>query len=80
MAMARDRRPATALTGLRTAHIVVAGEFGPLLAASLPEAEISTQSGKTLITAKVRDEAELFAVLQRLRDLGAALVNLTFEA
>jgi hypothetical protein len=55
------------------------GEFGPLLAAALPECQISVASGETHVTAPVRDEAELFGVLERLRDLGAALVSVSVD-
>lgn len=56
------------------------GEFGPLLAAALPECQIAVVSGETHITAQVRDEAELFGVLERLRDLGAALVSVSIDS
>jgi hypothetical protein len=63
----------------RLGRIVVRGEFGPLLAAALPGSEISIVSGDTHIATYVRDEAELFGVLGRLRDLGAALVSVSIE-
>jgi hypothetical protein len=66
-------------TRRRVGHIVVRGEFGSLLAAALPECEIDVTSGQTFITAHVRDEAELFGVVDRLRDLGAALVSLSID-
>jgi hypothetical protein len=58
---------------------VVRGEFGPLLAAALPECEIASMTGETHITTQVRDEAELFGLLERLRDLGAALVSVAVD-
>ena len=63
----------------RVGRIVVRGEFGPLLGAALPECDIAVLSGKTHITVRVRDEAELFGVLERLRDLGAALVSVAVD-
>jgi hypothetical protein len=57
----------------------VRGEFGPRLAAALPECEIVARSGETRIMALVRDEAELFGVLERQRDLGAALVSVSID-
>jgi hypothetical protein len=36
-------------------------------------------SGETHITAVVRDEAELFGLLERLRDLGAALISVSID-
>ena len=66
-------------TGRRVGRIVVRGEFGPLLGAALPECEIAVLSGETHVTAYVRDEAELFGVVGRLRDLGAQLVSLSID-
>ena len=66
-------------TRLRTGRIVVRGEFGPLLAAALPECEIAVLSGETHVTARVRDEPELYGLLGRLRDFGAALVSVSLD-
>jgi len=63
----------------RVGRIVVRDEFGPLLGAALPECDIAVLAGETHITAHVRDEAELFGVLERLRDLGAALVSVAID-
>jgi hypothetical protein len=61
------------------ARIVVRGEFGPMLNAALPECEIAALSGETHITALVRDEAEMFGLIERLRNLGAALVSASVD-
>jgi hypothetical protein len=79
MEMDRDRPHATAAGHRRVGRIVVRGEFGPLLDAALPECEIAVLSGETHITSQVRDEAELFGLLERLRDLGAALVSVSID-
>lgn len=79
MEMDRDRSHATAAARRRIGRIVVRGEFGPLLGAALPECEIAVLSGETHLTAQVRDEAELFGLLERLRDLGAALVSVSID-
>ena len=63
----------------RLGRIVVRGEFGALLAAALPECEIASLSGETHLTMRVRDEAELFGLLDRLRDLGAVLVSVSID-
>ena len=76
--MARDRSPSGAAR-VRIGRIVVQGEFGPLLGAALPECEIAVLSGETHVTARVRDEAELYGLLQRLRDLGAELVSVSYD-
>jgi hypothetical protein len=77
--MDRDRSRGNAATRGRVGRIVVRGEFGPLLGAALPECEIAVLSGETHLTACVRDEAELYGLLQRLRDLGAALVSVSID-
>lgn len=63
----------------RLGRIVVRGEFGARLAAALPECEIASLCGETHLTARVRDEAELFGLLGRLRDLGAVLVSVSID-
>jgi hypothetical protein len=77
--MDRDRSRLNTATRERVGRIVVRGEFGPLLAATLPECEIAVLSGETHVTARVRDEAELFGMLGRLRDLGAELVSFSID-
>jgi hypothetical protein len=67
------------LPGGRLGRIVVHGEFGPLLDAALPGCEIARLSGETHVTKRVRDEAELFGLLGRLRDLGAELVSVSVD-
>jgi hypothetical protein len=79
MSMDRDRARASAADRRRVGRIVVRGEFGPLLGAALPECEIAVLSGETHLTAQVRDEAELFGLLERLRDFGAALVSVSID-
>lgn len=63
----------------RIGRIVVRGEFGPLLSAAFPEGEIVAASGETRIAVHVRDDAELFSVLERLRDLGGELVSVSVD-
>jgi hypothetical protein len=68
-----------AATRRRVGRIVVRGEFGPLLGAALPECEIAALSGETHVTARVRDEAELFGIVGRLQDLGAAIASVAID-
>ena len=63
----------------RTGRIVVRGDFGPQLAAALPECETAVLCGETHVNVRVRDEAELFGVVGRLQDLGAALVSISLD-
>ena len=74
-----DQSPNAAADPPRIGRIVVRGEFGPMLAAALPECEITTSAGRTHIAARVRDDPELFGLLERLRDLGAELVSVSFD-
>ena len=77
--MDRDGSSEPTTAGRRVGRIVVRGEFGPLLGAALPGCEIAALSGETHVTAHVRDEAELFGIVGRLRDLGAALVSVSID-
>ena len=72
-------RPGDASIRRLIGHIVVRGEFGPLLATAFPECEITAHGGETHLTAFVRDEAELFGVLARLRDFGASLISVSID-
>jgi hypothetical protein len=49
----------------------VRGECGPLLDAALSECEIAVLSDETHVTSQVRDEAELFGLLERKPRLSA---------
>lgn len=75
--MDREHMNSAAADRRRTAFIAVRGEFGPRLAAALPHCEVAAVSGETHIIVRVQDDAELFGVLERLRDLGAELVSLS---
>ena len=77
--MDRQRSSEGAAIGRRVGRVVVRGEFGPLLGAALPECEIAAMSGETHVTAHVRDEAELFGIVGRLRDLGAPLISVSID-
>jgi hypothetical protein len=50
-----------------------------LLGAALTDCEIAVLSGRTHVTAYVRDEAELYGLLHRLRDFGAELVSVSID-
>ena len=77
--MGRDPSLPSAVSRGRVGRIVVRGEFGPLLGAALPECDIAVLSGETHVTARVRDEAELFGLLARLRDLGAVIASVSID-
>jgi hypothetical protein len=55
-------------------RIVVAGRLSARFAAGLPGLAIERAGPRTLLLATVRDRAELYGLLDRLRDLGVDLV------
>lgn len=63
----------------RTGRFVLRGEFGPLLQAAMPECTIVVLSGETHVVAPVRDQAEAFGLLNRLRDLGAEVLRFSID-
>jgi len=63
----------------RIGRIIIREEFGPRLRAALPECDIAVLSGETHLTARVRDEAELFGLIERLRDLGATMASVSID-
>jgi hypothetical protein len=73
--MDRTERPPVRRLG----RIVVRGEFGALLDVALPECEVARLSGETHVTTRLRDEAELFGLLGRLRDFGAEIVSVSVD-
>jgi hypothetical protein len=77
MTSASDATPAP--PARRRARLVVQGEFGPALSTAFPDGDVAVESGRTHITTYVRDEAELFMLLERVRDFGASLVSVTIE-
>jgi 4-carboxymuconolactone decarboxylase len=56
-------------------RIVVRGEVGSLLAASLGETEITSVRGWTSITASVQDASEFYGLLDRLEDFALRVVS-----
>ncbi len=57
-------------------QIVLRGECRTLLAGVLDGAQIDAADGETFVTASVRDESELYGLLDRLRDLALHIVRL----
>ena len=57
-------------------RIVLRGECRTLLAGILDGAKIECGSGQTCVTASVRDESELYGLLDRFRDLALHIVHL----
>ena len=51
-------------------RIVVRGEFGGLLKTAFQDVTVTTGGGKTELIAEVRDNQELYGLLDRLRDNG----------
>jgi hypothetical protein len=57
-------------------RIVVRGECGGLLAGLIEEAAIESGGGLTFIVAPVRDQSELYGLLDRLQELALHIVSL----
>jgi type IV pilus biogenesis protein CpaD/CtpE len=74
-----DDSALAASSGCDVARIVLRNEWGALLSAAMPECDITVASGSTHLSATVRDQAELFGILERLRNLGAEIASLTLD-
>jgi hypothetical protein len=73
--MARRRGKAES----KTYRIEVRGEFGDLLTAAIShdfQTSVDPGGGRTVLIASVRDEAELYGLLDRLRDFAVEIVSL----
>jgi hypothetical protein len=64
----------------RLGRVVLRGEFGPLLKAAMRECEITVVAGETHVLVPMRDQAEAFGVLDRLRDLGAEILRFSVDS
>jgi hypothetical protein len=62
-------------TGCRY-RIVLRGECGPLVAALFADVAIESGGGCTCITASVRDDSELYGLIDRFEDLALHLITL----
>jgi hypothetical protein len=58
-----------------TYQIAVRGEFGDLLTAAFADLSVAADGANTVLTGAIRDQAELFGLLDRLRDLGLHVVG-----
>ena len=58
-------------------RLVVRGECGPLVAGLFGDVAIESGHGRTSITFPVRDDSELYGMLDRIQDLALHLISLT---
>jgi hypothetical protein len=58
-------------------RIVVHGEFGELLRAAFTDVSVSSGSGNSVLVAAVRDQQELYGLLNRLCDHGVDVIQLS---
>lgn len=56
-------------------RVVVRGRLGEQLAAAFEQLEHETRGGESSLTGTFADQAQLHALLDRLRDLGVQLVS-----
>ena len=59
----------------RTYRLTIEGELGDIARAAFEGATVTIESGNTVVV--VRDQAELFGLIQRISDLGLSLVSAT---
>jgi hypothetical protein len=71
--MRRGRAPSS---GSRLFRIVVRGEFGDLLGTAFEDISTESSEGRTVLTARIRDEQHLYGIMDRLRDLGIHIISL----
>ena len=57
-------------------QLIVRGECGPLTESLFGEAAIETGNGCTSLIFSVRDDSELYGLLDRIQDLGLHLITL----
>ena len=56
-------------------RVVVRGRLGERLAATFEQLELESRTGESSLTGTFADQAQLYALLGRLRDLGIPLVS-----
>jgi len=61
----------------RTYRLRVEGELSDIAAQAFEGMTLTRGAGTTLLVGRVRDQAELHGVLQRVSDLGLTLLNAT---
>jgi hypothetical protein len=59
---------------LREYKLVVQGELSDELSHSFPGMTLTREGGNTMLVGRVRDQAELQALLRRVSDLGLTLL------
>lgn len=57
-------------------RLVVGGELDPRFAYFFDGMELSAADGRTVITGTVRDEAQLYGLIERLAEIGLELHSL----
>jgi hypothetical protein len=62
--------------GRRRYRIILRGECRQLLTGILDEAQIEPYQGWTCVTARVRDDAELYGLLERFQEFALHIVSL----
>jgi hypothetical protein len=60
---------------VREYRLVVKGELSDELGSAFAGMTLTRKQGKTLLAGKVRDQAELQGLLQRISDLGLTLLS-----
>ena len=59
----------------RIYRLTVEGELGEHLGPAFAGMKLSNEGGNAVLTGRVRDQAELHGLMQRISDLGLSLVS-----
>lgn len=70
-------RPSSRSRPILQYRIVVHGEFGEMLTAAFADVSVSIGAGRSVLLATVQDSQELYGLLDRLRDHGVAIEEVT---
>ena len=63
------------MTRRRSCRLTIEGELGELAREAFEGASVRTERGNTVVL--VRDQAELFGLVQRISDLGLTMISAT---
>jgi hypothetical protein len=58
-------------------RIVVRGKVSAVSAEAFDDLHVESESGQTVLTGEIVDQAHLYGILERLRGLGVELIALT---
>ena len=66
--------------GAKRYEIVVRGRLSDRCAAAFEGSTLSSRHGETMLTGELTDQAQLYGLINRLRDLGIDLISVRADA